>query len=71
MTPSSAESATETRTKEYHPSNKIPFSVECKAVSSTSYHFSFQFKKNRLSMNKIRKEIGDKYVTYLHHQNTP
>lgn len=22
-------------------------------------------------MNKIRKEIDDKYVTYLHHQNTP
>jgi len=66
MRPSSAESTTETRTKECHPSNKIHFSVGCKAVSSTSYHFSFQLKK-RLSMDKIREAINDKYVTYLHH----
>jgi hypothetical protein len=35
MRPSSVESETETRTNESHPSNKIQFSVECKAVSST------------------------------------
>jgi hypothetical protein len=34
MRPSSAETETETRTKECHPSNKIHFSVECKAISS-------------------------------------